>query len=122
MRLAEFRGKVVVLNIWASWCNACWEEHEALDRAWRKYRSRGVAFIGIAYQDAEADSREFLRALKPGWPQVRDGGYKMSIAYRVHGAPETFFIARDGTIAAHRPGRVSYSYLSTQISRLLGAR
>jgi cytochrome c biogenesis protein CcmG/thiol:disulfide interchange protein DsbE len=119
IRLSEFRGKVVVLNFWASWCNECWAEHEALDKAWRRYRHQGVVVIGVAYQDPETDSREFLRALRPGWPQGRDDGYRTSIAYSVHGVPATVFIARNGTIAAIRPGRVSYSFLSSQISRLL---
>jgi cytochrome c biogenesis protein CcmG/thiol:disulfide interchange protein DsbE len=119
VRLSQFRGQVVVVNFWASWCSDCWAEHEALEQAWRRYRDQGVVFVGINYQDVDSEARAFLRALGASWPQARDAGYRTSIAYGVRGVPETFFIARDGTIAAVRPGRSSYSFLADQISRLL---
>ncbi|MFN2543352.1 MAG: TlpA family protein disulfide reductase [Actinomycetota bacterium] len=120
IRLERFRGQVVVLNFWASWCNECYLEAGALEEAWRRYRDRGVVVIGVAYQDTDASARAFVRDLGEGWPHGHDPGFRTSIAYGVRGVPETFLIARDGRIAAHRNGPVTYTYLSRQISRVLG--
>jgi cytochrome c biogenesis protein CcmG/thiol:disulfide interchange protein DsbE len=118
--LSRFRGQVVVVNFWASWCNDCLFEHGALQQAWQRYRDQGVVVLGVAYQDAASSARRYLRDLGGSWPEALDAGSKTAIAYGVRGVPETFFITRDGTVAAHHDGAVSYGFLSDEISRLLG--
>src|SRR5439155_16284243 len=114
------RGQVVVLNFWASWCAECVTEHPALAAAWQRYRDQGVTVVGVLYQDSASSAAEFLRRYPGDWPQVADPGDRTSIAYGVRGVPETFFIARNGRIAAQHSGAVSYELLSSEITHLLG--
>jgi cytochrome c biogenesis protein CcmG/thiol:disulfide interchange protein DsbE len=117
------RGKVVVLNVWSSWCvPACYNEAPALEAAWRRYRERGVVVVGINYQDREAAAREFLARFGHTFPNGPDIGSKIAIAYGVYGVPETFFIDRDGRIAHKHVGEITFDVLARHIERLLDGR
>ena len=118
--LSRFRGQVVVVNFWASWCNDCLLEHGVLGQAWQRYRDQGVVVLGVVYQDAASNARRYVRELGGSWPQAMDAGSKTAIAYGVRGVPETFFISRNGTVAAHHSGAVSYGLLTEEIGKLLG--
>jgi cytochrome c biogenesis protein CcmG/thiol:disulfide interchange protein DsbE len=120
LRFSDLRGQVVVVNFWASWCGDCITEHPALAAAWQRFRDQGVAMIGVVYEDPAAAAARFVRAHGVAWPEVLDPGDRTSIAYGVRGVPETFFIARDGRVAAQHSGPVSYDLLSREITRLLG--
>jgi cytochrome c biogenesis protein CcmG/thiol:disulfide interchange protein DsbE len=120
LNLSSFRGDVVVLNFWASWCNDCVAEHQALRAAWQRYRDQGVVVLGVVYQDAAANARRFVRDLGGTWPEAVDAGSRTAIAYGVRGVPETFFVSRDGRVVAHHNGAVSYALLTREITRLLG--
>jgi cytochrome c biogenesis protein CcmG/thiol:disulfide interchange protein DsbE len=119
--LSQFRGEVVVVNFWASWCAPCRQEHPALRDAWRRYRDQGVVVLGIVYQDGESGARAFRRELGGSWPSVVDPDSKVALAYGVRGVPETFFISRTGRVAAQHSGPADYALLTREISRLLGA-
>ena len=120
VRLSQFRGQVLVVNFWASWCNACATEHPALAEAWHRYRDQGVVVLGVVYRDSAPDARLFLRELGGGWPEAVDAGSRTALAYGVRGAGETFFVSPSGRIAAWHAGPVSYRLLSSRIHRLLG--
>jgi cytochrome c biogenesis protein CcmG/thiol:disulfide interchange protein DsbE len=122
IRLSDFRGSVVVINFWASWCAACREEHPDLLAAWQRYRDHGVVFVGIDYQDSAAAAKAYVRELGGDWPIVTDLGGRTALAYGVYGVPETFFIGQDGIIRHTRVGASSYELLTTQIDRLLSLR
>lgn len=98
LRLADFRGRVVILNFWASWCPPCKEEAAALEAAWRAESERGVTFIGINIWDAEADARGFLRQYGVTYPNAIEGGGRLAIEYGVTGIPETFGINAEGVV------------------------
>lgn len=118
--LDEHRGKVVVINVWASWCiPACYNEAPALEAAWQRYRERDVVFVGVNYQDREAAAREFLARFRHTFPHGPDLGSRVSIAYGVRGVPETFFIDRDGRLAHRHVGEISFDALAQHIERLL---
>ena len=118
--LSEQRGKVVVLNMWSSWCiPACYNEAPALEAAWQRYRGRGVMFLGVNYQDRGAAAREFLARFRHTFPNGPDVGSKVSIEYGLRGVPETFFIARDGRLAYKHVGEISLPMLVQQIEQLL---
>jgi cytochrome c biogenesis protein CcmG/thiol:disulfide interchange protein DsbE len=119
VRLSDFRGQVVVVNFWASWCVDCRVEHPALAVAWQRYRDQGVVFLGIPFQDAPADSRVYVRELGGGWPVLSDPGERTALAYGVYGVPETYFIGPDGRIAHKQVGPVTYELLTDQITQLL---
>jgi cytochrome c biogenesis protein CcmG, thiol:disulfide interchange protein DsbE len=117
--LTSLRGHAVVINFWASWCAECGQEHPDLRAAWSRYSDRGVAFLGILYQDTESGARAFLRDLGGGWPNLVDPGSRTAMDYGVYGAPETFFIGADGIVLHKQVGPSTYALLSTWIDRLL---
>jgi cytochrome c biogenesis protein CcmG, thiol:disulfide interchange protein DsbE len=118
--LANQRGRVVVINIWSSWCiPACYNEAPALEAGWKRYREREVVFLGVNYQDRQAAARDFLGRFRHTFPNGPDVGSKVAIAYGVYGVPETFFIDRDGRIAHKHVGEITFDILVQQIERLL---
>jgi cytochrome c biogenesis protein CcmG, thiol:disulfide interchange protein DsbE len=120
--LTEQHGRVVVINVWSSWCMpACYNEAPALEAAWQRYRDRGVRFVGVNYQDRVADARGFLTRFGHTFPHGPDVGSKISIEYGVRGVPETFFIDREGRLAYRHVGEISLPILVQQIEQLLPA-
>jgi cytochrome c biogenesis protein CcmG/thiol:disulfide interchange protein DsbE len=119
MSLEAHRGRVVVVNFWASWCLACRDEHPALDEAWRRYRDRGVVVVGVDFEDTEEAALAYVSEMGGDWPLVTDPGSRTAIAYGVFGVPETFVIAPDGTIAAKTIGAVTYAWLTEHIDAAL---
>lgn len=117
--LADMRGKVVVLNFWASWCVECRVEADLLEQRWQQYRDQGVVFLGIAYVDAEPNSLAYLQEFNVTYPNAPDLGTDIAQNYEITGVPETFFIGRDGQIAHVQIGPVSERVLDTVIGQLI---
>jgi cytochrome c biogenesis protein CcmG/thiol:disulfide interchange protein DsbE len=119
LSLADYRGKVVVLNFWASWCIPCKQENPALAAVWERYRSTGdVVLIGVLYQDSVDAAREYTARLGNTWPSVIDDNGQTAIAYGVFGIPETFFIAPDGIVAGRHVGPIDEQTLITGIEAI----
>lgn len=98
-KLSDLRGKVVVINFWASWCKPCEQEAADLEAAWRFYQDRGdVIFIGVDYVDTEPEARAYLKKFGITYPNGPDLGTKISQAFRITGVPETYFVDRDGIL------------------------
>jgi cytochrome c biogenesis protein CcmG/thiol:disulfide interchange protein DsbE len=120
MRLDTLRGKVVVLNFWASWCYpACYEEAPVLEAAWRAYRDRGLVVVGVDIQDTEAAASRFIKQFGLSFPNAPDPKGKVSIDYGVYGVPETFVIDKQGRIRDKKVGAVTEAYLREKIELLL---
>jgi cytochrome c biogenesis protein CcmG/thiol:disulfide interchange protein DsbE len=118
--LATLRGKVVVLNFWASWCYpACYEEAPALERGWRAYRDRGVVVLGVDIQDKDEAARKFIGDFSLTFTNAPDREGKVSVDYGVYGVPETFFIDADGHIRAKHVGTVSDEVFRATVDDLL---
>ncbi|RME87639.1 MAG: TlpA family protein disulfide reductase [Anaerolineae bacterium] len=99
VHLSELRGKVVVINFWASWCKPCEQEAAELESAWRHYRESGdVVFLGADYVDTEPEARQYLRRFDITYPNGPDKGTKISQLFRIKGVPETYFIDRQGVL------------------------
>ena len=98
VRLSDFRGKVVFLNFWASWCPPCRAEARLLEQAWQRYKDQGVVFLGVDMQDTEEAARDFIREFGVTYMNGRDPNNRIAIDYGVYGIPETFFIDKDGQI------------------------
>jgi len=122
VKLAELRGRVVVVNFWASWCLACREEAEALEGIWRRYRERGVMFVGVNVQDKETDARAFIREHGKTYPNGPDPSGIISIAYGMYGVPETFILDQEARIQHKHIGAVTREILEREIERLLRDR
>jgi cytochrome c biogenesis protein CcmG/thiol:disulfide interchange protein DsbE len=120
LKLASLRGKVVVLNFWASWCAPCKSEAPRLEAAWRKYRKQGVVVVGVDAQDFTGDARHFVRKYKLSYPNVHDGPGDVLPKYGVTGFPETYFVDRRGRLVGDRvEGEITAEKLTAGIERAL---
>lgn len=105
--LAAYRGRPVVLNFWASWCEPCKGEARVLERDWARYRDR-VAFLGIDYHDLASDARRFVNAHSLTFPMLADGSGSVTHGkYDVSQVPETYVVGRNGKILAHLAGPIT---------------
>jgi len=115
--LEDLRGRVVVVNFWASWCVPCREENDDLLAAAARYDD--VTFLGIVYQDSPEAARAFLDELGQGYDHLMDPNSRAAIDFGVFGIPETFFIDRDGTVAAKIIGTSNLGVLSSTLEAVL---
>jgi cytochrome c biogenesis protein CcmG, thiol:disulfide interchange protein DsbE len=97
--IADFRGRWVLVNLWASWCGPCRREAPALDEFWKRQRSRGVTVLGINVQDNSDDALAFLREVHAGYPELRSVGSERSEAFGASGVPESFLVDPKGRLA-----------------------
>ncbi len=96
---AELRGKVIVLNFWASWCKPCEQEAADLEAAWQYYADRGdVVFLGVDYVDTEPEALGYLTKFNISYPNGPDLGTRISQAFRIRGVPETYIINQEGML------------------------
>ena len=97
--LSSLKGKVVMVNFWASWCKPCEQEAANLRTAWQYYKDDGrVVFIGIDYVDTEPEARAYLEKFDITYPNGPDLGTKISQLFRIKGVPETYFIDQTGVL------------------------
>jgi cytochrome c biogenesis protein CcmG/thiol:disulfide interchange protein DsbE len=96
--LASLRGKVVVLNFWASDCVPCKEEQAMLNAASRHWASKGVVFLGIDEVDLRGPATAYMKHYRVAYESVYDGVGILAGKYGVTGTPETFFIDRHGRV------------------------
>ena len=116
--LADYRGKVVVLNFWASWCTPCTDEAPLLQRTQEQLASNGTV-LGATYNDVPGDSADFERKYHVTYPSVRDVGLKLAQDYSTHALPETFVIDRTGKIVAISRGQVSERFLANAVQKAM---
>lgn len=119
IRLSSLRGQVVVVNFWASWCAECHTEQPALNETWQRFRDAGVVMVGVDFQDAAGDAREYVARSGITYPTVVDASSEAALAYGLRGVPETYVIDRDGRMVDHIIGPVTEDRLADRITRLL---
>jgi cytochrome c biogenesis protein CcmG/thiol:disulfide interchange protein DsbE len=116
--LGELKGKPVVLNFWATWCNPCWEEHPVLVANARRLEPQ-VQFLGVVFQDTEEKILSFLQQRGQSYPTVVDDKGKTAIAYGIGGVPETFFLDKNGVIVAKFNGPMTTDDLQENLRKVL---
>jgi cytochrome c biogenesis protein CcmG/thiol:disulfide interchange protein DsbE len=110
--LADYRGQVVVLNFWASWCQPCRKEAPLLEKAQAKLAAaRSGTVLGATYNDTAEDSNAFEREFKVTYPSLRDVGTDLAQGFGTRALPETFVLDRQGRVVAISRGVVSQSFL-----------
>jgi len=118
--LDALRGRVVVLNFWASWCLACRDEHAGLSQVAREYADRPVSFVGALYQDSPSNGTQWIAEMGgQSYPSVVDRGARTAIDYGLYGVPETFIVGRDGRIALKITGPAAPWVLKRVVDSLL---
>jgi cytochrome c biogenesis protein CcmG, thiol:disulfide interchange protein DsbE len=119
VRLADLRGRPVVVNFWASWCGPCVEEFPLLRDAVERHAAGDLAVIGIVYQDRTEAARDFMERNGGTWTAAMDPDERVASAYGILAPPETFFIGRDGTIVARQIGQFSASSLEEKLAPII---
>jgi cytochrome c biogenesis protein CcmG/thiol:disulfide interchange protein DsbE len=119
LTLSELRGQVVIINFWASWCPPCRDEAPYLEATWRKYKDRGVVFIGVDYVDARPNALAYIDEFEITYPNGPDIGERISEAYRIEGVPETFYVDKAGRLRGVHIGPLSPPILDNKIEELL---
>jgi cytochrome c biogenesis protein CcmG/thiol:disulfide interchange protein DsbE len=122
--LNALRGRVVVVNFWASWCVPCREEMPALEQASQAYAEAGrpVTVIGVDASDVRSEAAKFLGEVGVTYPTVYDqqglrGG--VAASWSVTALPQTWFVARDGSRAGRIAGRLTVEELRAKVDELL---
>jgi cytochrome c biogenesis protein CcmG/thiol:disulfide interchange protein DsbE len=118
--LSEHAGSPVLINFWASWCGPCRVEGPMLQKLYEKYGPMGLVFVGVAIQDSEQGSREYLKEFGWTFPAGPDVGSRIMDAYNVRGIPKTVIIKRDGTVGYIQSGVMPEEYLAGKIEEILG--
>jgi cytochrome c biogenesis protein CcmG/thiol:disulfide interchange protein DsbE len=106
LTLNDLRGKAVFLNFWASWCLPCRAEARDLETAWQKVKDKNMVFLGVALQDTDKNSLEFLKEFNVTYPNGKDESGKIGVDYGTWGIPESFFIDPKGRITYKHVGGI----------------
>ena len=117
--LATYRGSIVVLNFWATWCTPCRREAPGLERAWQAYRDRGVQFLGVDERDDDAAGRAFVKEFGITYPSGSDPPGRLAFSYELFGMPTTFVIDGTGTIRFRFVGYITEDALRAVLDPLI---
>jgi cytochrome c biogenesis protein CcmG/thiol:disulfide interchange protein DsbE len=114
--LAALRGKVVVLNFWASWCAPCQIEAPLLESAQRKLLAHEATVLGVTYKDAAGDSEGFVHQFHISYPSLRDGEGAFAKEYGTDQLPESFIIDRQGRVVKISRGEIDQAFVDRAIA------
>jgi len=108
LRLNEYRGQVVLINFWASWCGPCRQEMPLLDRLHHRYEDTGFAVLGVNVEGVAEPAQEIVSKTNVTFPILIDDGQKVSEMYNLQAMPSTVVVDRDGVIRyihhGYKPG------------------
>ena len=102
--LKDFRGKVVFLNFWGTWCGPCREEMPGMQRLYQEFRGRGFEIIGVNVKDRRPDALAFVKQLQVTYPILFDVQGEVGVLYGAFGMPLTYLIDRNGIVVARLLG------------------
>jgi peroxiredoxin len=120
--LAALRGRPVVVNFWATWCDPCVREFPLLRQAAAAHRGDRLAVVGVLTNDRPAAARAFVRRHGATWPIAVDPtpAAATATAWGAVGLPHTYFVRPDGTLASHQLGELTRANLDRQLAQILG--
>lgn len=106
LSLADYRGRPVILNFWASWCGPCKDEFPLLKQALAAHEADGLAIVGVLFKDEPGAAAAFVASQGAGWPTVTDPDGAAATAWKVVAPPQTYFIDRSGVVRERQIGEV----------------
>jgi thiol-disulfide isomerase/thioredoxin len=120
--LSDWRGKVVVVNFWGSWCAECRDEAQALQQVYSDDKSKGVEFVGVDIRDDVPSARDYQRKYGVTYPSLNDPDNLLALRFRgvpPNATPTTIVLDRSGRIAARQSGAILYLQLRDLVDRVL---
>jgi len=123
--LSAWRGKVVVVNFWGSWCAECRDEAQALQQVYSDDKSRGVEFVGVDIRDDVPSALDYQRKYAITYPSLNDPDNLLALRFRgvpPNATPTTLVLDRSGRIAARQSGSILYAQLRDLVDRVLAER
>ncbi len=118
-QLSDMKGKVVVINFFASWCVSCGEETPTIEKMSQTYAKKDVVFLAVAVDDTERKAKEFIKKFGLTIPAGLDRAGEIKEAYGLYGMPTTFFIDKQGMVSYFHAGVVTEKLLAHEIEKLL---
>jgi cytochrome c biogenesis protein CcmG, thiol:disulfide interchange protein DsbE len=119
--LSEYRGRVVIMNLWASWCPPCRAEMPDLQRLWSAYRSRGLSVVGVDEGESPARAAAFADSLRIRFPIWIDERQQYGRVYTALGLPTTVVVGRDGVVVAGYDGALTFGQMQSAIAGLVAS-
>lgn len=117
-RLSDQRGKRVVINFFASWCVTCGTEVAGIEKSYQEHKDKTAAFVGVAIDDEEEKAKAFLGKHQITYQAGIDKDGSIKKAYAIYGLPFTFFIDKDGSIAAIHAGAITRELLKLELDKM----
>jgi DsbE subfamily thiol:disulfide oxidoreductase len=106
--LKNYRGKVVFLNFWATWCEACRDEMPSMERLYKEFKGKGLEVVGVNVKDKRPDALAFLKKLQITYPIMMDPEGEAGVLYGAFGMPITYLIDRKGVVLARLLGSADW--------------
>jgi thiol-disulfide isomerase/thioredoxin len=120
-KLSALRGKVVVVNFWATWCVPCREEMPAMQELYDQYRDRGLAILAVNMEEDAPTVRRWIDSGGYGFTFVLDADGQQTKRYNVTAAPTSYFVGPDGVIHDLKLGQISRNEMVAKLDKLLGS-
>lgn len=119
LSLEDYRGKLVLLNFWATWCPTCRAEMETLENYYQAHQAEGVVVLGINYKESAQAVASFVAQRELTFPFVLDEDGKVAAAYGLVGLPVSYFIDCEGRVIGFWPGAVTDAFLEQTLTPFL---
>lgn len=118
--LAAMRGKLVLVDFWASWCEPCRREMPELEALYKRHQARGLELVGVSMDEARGDAEAFLREVPVSFPMIFDEGQALAKSWSPPKMPTLYVVDPEGKVAKVIAGEVKIAELEAEVTQRLG--